>query len=626
MGHTPSVGRVGGLAFALGLGTAVLIGGGCPEAAADTESGSQTATSARSASDSASRSAAPGPRRHRATARPAASLRADTPEAPALTAPAGTPVRAPAAPSRARPHRDRAALPDRVPAQGAAAAVAQDLPTAPEPRSAPVVDVPAGGPITVVAVDYAPGKGLINGVIEAVSARGLPVSYSLAAAPDQGGEVNLESTGAFTLTPRLTAAEAGTIETFGVLITEKTPLERFLAQLPFMGALVPQIFMALRQTPIVGEVLAPLIGSSTVKQISVDISVLNIPDPPPPVVRVGAGWNIYSWQASSAPVLEAIDRQKPGLVRWFVEMDRFLEDETQPFWPSRPWSWNADTSFDPFFQTLADNDTTLIISLWNKDHWAKSMRACDTCSWPLVEQFGAFARDLDAEADKFGVQVIFEPFNEPDLRWGSLNAATNIGATENFTGQWFVGLPQGFAKYTGGTGYVWQQMHQVIDAPLASGGIISLYTAEVDLADRLTGNFPTTSTSTQWIDATAPLVDYTSFHHYGLTSVADYVDWVHAEWSIWSARKGFPVPFYIGEIGPTPTGTVGFTDAEAAMMRGIHQALASDTRFAGSYLGMTAHVFSSTGAANPWETAKGWWDPAFTVSDVAGPATNAQAG
>ena len=262
-----------------------------------------------------------------------------------------------------------------------------------------------------------------------------------------------------------------------------------------------------------------------------------------------------------------------------------------------------------------------MIALWNKDHWAKSMRACDTCGWPIVEQFSAFARDLDAEADKFGVRAIIEPFNEPDLRWGSLSAATNIGATENFTGQWFVGLPQGYAKYTGGTGYLWQQMHRVIDAPLASGGIISLYTAEVDLIDRLTGNFPTTSTSTQWIDATAPLVDYTSFHRYGLTSVSDYVDWVYEQWSIWNARKGFPVPFYIGEIGPTPTGTVGFTDAEAAVMRGIHEALASDTRFAGSYLGMTAHVFSDTGAANPWETAKGWWDPAFTVSDVAGPAT-----
>lgn len=617
MGCAQSAGRIGGLAFALGIGAAVVIGGGCPEAAADTHSD----TSARAATDGATRSAVTGPRRHREPARPAASLSVDTAGAPVLQTPTT------AAPAR----RDwgRAAKLDRLPAASAtlvtpatapAAQAAEDQHTAPQRSGAPAVDVPAGGPITVVAVDSAPGKGLVSGVINSVSTRGLPLSYSLATVPDHGGHVSLDPSGAFTLIPRQPVAAVGTIETFGVLITEKTPLETFLAQLPFMGALVPQVFMALRQTPMLGEALAPLIGSSAIKQISVDISGLTNPDPPPPV-RAGAGWNIYSWQASSGPVLEAIDRQKPGLVRWFVEMDRFLEDETQPFWPSRPWSWNTDTGFDPFFQALADNDTTLVIALWNKDHWAKSMRACDTCGWPIVEQFSAFARDLDAEADKFGVRVIIEPFNEPDLRWGSLSAATNIGATENFTGQWFVGLPQGYAKYTGGTGYLWQQMHREIDATLASGGIISLYTAEVDLIDRLTGDFPTTSTSTQWIDATAPLVDYTSFHRYGLTSVADYVDWVYEQWSIWNARKGFPVPFYIGEIGPTPTGTVGFTDAEAAVMRGIHQALASDARFAGSYLGMTAHVFSDTGAANPWETAKGWWDPAFTVSDVVGPAT-----
>ena len=163
-------------------------------------------------------------------------------------------------------------------------------------------------------------------------------------------------------------------------------------------------------------------------------------------------------------------------------------------------------------------------------------------------------------------------------------------------------------------------MHQVVDRPFASGGIISPYTAEITLIQRLSGNYPRTMTSTRWIDATAPLVEYTSFHKYGLTNttVDEYVDSVYNQWSIWKDRKGFAVPFYIGEIGPTPTGTEGFTNAEAAKMREIHAALDADPRFEGAYLGMIAHVFSRTDAPNPWETSQGWWAPNFNVSDVVG--------
>ncbi len=242
------------------------------------------------------------------------------------------------------------------------------------------------------------------------------------------------------------------------------------------------------------------------------------PIPVPPQAESAAGWNLYSWQARNDPVVDAIERQQPGLVRWFVEMDRFLEDETNPFRPPRSWSWETDTTFDGFFQALADIDATLVVALWNKDDWAKSMRACSTCGWPKIDEFAAFVQDLETEVERFGVNVIFEAQNEPGLRWGSLNAAHNIGATENFTNQWNVGWPQGYAQYRGGTGSLWEQMHQVVDRPFASGGIISRYTPEITLIQRLSGNYPRTMTSTRWIDATAPLVEYTSFHKYGLTN------------------------------------------------------------------------------------------------------------
>lgn len=476
-------------------------------------------------------------------------------------------------------------------------------------------------PITVNSVDIVLGVGVIDGFIDADSSRGLPLAYTVGSEPNRGGKISLGPAGEFTLMPDPSVVAAGGTEQFSVLISEKTRLEALLQQVPLLDAFVPQIFVNLRRVPIVRDLLAPFIGYAVVKQIEVYVGDLTLPDEPSPVplpVEAGAGWNVYSWQASSDSVVAAIERQQPGLVRWIVEMDRFLEDETQPFWPSRSWSWDADTSFDPFFEALADNDTTLVISLWNKDHWAKSMRACSTCGWPQIDEFAAFVQDLDAEADKFGVSVIFEAQNEPDLRWGSLNAATNIGATENFTSQWYTGLPQGYAQYRGGTGDLWQQMHEVVDAPFASGGIVSRYNAEINWIQRLTGNYSKMTPSTRWIDATAPLVEFTSFHRYGLanTTVDEYVDWVYDEWSIWKGRKGYAVPFYIGEIGPSSTGTQGFTNAEAAMMRGIHTALATDSRFEGAYLGMTSHVVSRTDAPNPWETSTGWWNPAFDVSDV----------
>ena len=343
------------------------------------------------------------------------------------------------------------------------------------------------------------------------------------------------------------------------------------------------------------------------------------PNPVPPPAESAAGWNLYSWQAGNDPVVGAIERQEPGLVRWFVEMDRFLEHETQLFRPPRSWSWEADTVFDGFFQALADIDATLVVSLWNKDVWAKSMSACPTCAWPKIDAFAAFVQDLEAEVERFGVNVIFEAQNEPDLRWGSLNAA-HPGATENFTTQWYLGLPQGYAQYRGGTGPLWEQMHHVVESPFASGGIISRYTAEITLAQRLSGNYPRTVESTTWIEATAPLVDYASFHRYGLanTTVDDYVDRIYDDWSIWKEHKGFAVPFYIGEIGPSSNEAIGFTNADAAKARGIHAALDADPRFEGAYLGMAVHAFSNSDAPNVWETSVGWWDPDFDVSDVVG--------
>jgi len=640
--NTRHVGRRGNLAVTVGIGLALFGGGGVAsaETGSDSPSGSSSAQDARGAAaaragDRATRSARPAARTA-ATAPGTARDESDRPPPaaafpqPALPEPVAPVAGVPDLPAQEPTGEPTTEVPVVVGPAGnairvgpvAPAATIPDFPaedSTDRPTAEVAVAATAGNTIQVGPVETARAGDVVNGFIEAGSTRGLGLEYALAEGPDRGAQIIVGGGGEFTLTPDPTVLAAGGSERFVIRISEKTQLQAFLEQVPLLGAVVPPIFTALRAAPVVGELLAPLIGYAVLAQVTVTYRNDDTTPVPPPV-RSPAGWNLYSWQAQDAAVIEAIGRQQPGLVRWFVEMDRFLEDETQFLRPSRPWSWDADTEFDPFFAALAANDAKLIIALWNKYDWAKSMRACETCGWPKIEEYAAFVRDLDAEARKFGVSVIFEALNEPDLRWGSLNAATNIGATENFTGQWFAGLPQGWAEYRGGTGALWQQMHEVVESPFASGGIISLYTAEITLAQRLSGNYPTTAFSTQWIEATAPLVDYTSFHRYGLAEDTPnaYVEWVYNEWSLWRARKGYAVPFYIGEIGPTPTGSVGMTNAEASRMRAIHAALDADPRFEGAYLGMTAHVFSSTGAPNPWETSKGWWDPAFNVLDGAG--------
>lgn len=588
------IGRAGAWAVAVGIGSALL----CANAAAGADTGLVSATESPSMAAGAARAAE--------TRSDGRSRAIETPARPRGARNAG-----PARPARAQPVAASAAADAAVPAADPTKAVVS-------------VAAPAGSTIGVGAIRATRIGNEVTGLIETASTRGLSLKYSIADMPDRGARIALGQAGEFTLTPDQPVLAAGGTEKFSILITEKTPLETLLEQVPLVGGVVPPVFTALRATPLLGEFLAPLIGYAALARVSIGYRD-DTTTGEPPAALAPAGWNIYSWQAQSEAVVDGIGRQQPGLVRWFVEMDRFLEDETQPFRPSRQWSWDTDTGFDRFFETLAANHTTLVVALWNKYDWARSMRACETCGWPDVEKYAAFVRDLDAEARKFGVAVVFEALNEPDLRWASLNAATNIGATENFTGEWFTGLPQGWAGYRGGTGALWQQMHGVVETPFASGGIISLYTAEITLAQRLSGNYPTTSFSTRWIDATAPLVEYTSFHRYGLNEADSdprqpdpYVEWVYNEWSLWRDRKGHAVPFYIGEIGPTPTGSVGLTDAEAARMRAIHAALDADPRFEDAYLGMTAHVFSDTDAPNLWETSRGWWDPAFTVLDVAG--------
>ncbi len=140
--------------------------------------------------------------------------------------------------------------------------------------------VSSAGPLTIDPVVVL-SDGVIVGSTGAVDSHGYPLSYTLAGSPDQGGYVLLDpTTGNFEYIPDAKLVSAKGTEQFSVLVTETTPFDAALAQLPVVGSLMPQILAALRQLPGLGDALAPVIGAAVSEPISVDIGAV-VPDGAP---------------------------------------------------------------------------------------------------------------------------------------------------------------------------------------------------------------------------------------------------------------------------------------------------------------------------------------------------------
>ncbi len=315
------VGRVGGLAVALGVGSVIVIGGGV--AYADTATSGTTGVS----HDTSSSAPAAGQNKSEKVKKPKASKvvkAAKVPKAPkakqpaALTAVAPNPkveVSAPAV----------EASPPAAPAAGVASSPVQTVPTATTPRvgstptgpvqspgawvllaaarrelgidrtlsvtptsavspSAPVsltapasptaaVSPTAAGPASTLA---APGPvvefddGIIHGSIGTPLSG--PVTYSvLGGSP---GKVRMLKTGDFTYLPNYADVISGTPEQFRVRVTQQTPFVTALKQIPLVGSMVPNLLVNLRQIPGVSGLLAPLIGASVVVPVDVDLAQL----------------------------------------------------------------------------------------------------------------------------------------------------------------------------------------------------------------------------------------------------------------------------------------------------------------------------------------------------------------
>lgn len=349
------------------------------------------------------------------------------------------------------------------------------------------------------------------------------------------------------------------------------------------------------------------------------------------------GWNFYDMQAGWQINRDAIRRQKPTMVRWMLSLDRYVRDEKTIFdlktfsFVNKPRDFDAALINNPeiidFLKALKENNTTLVVSNWLKSaqNWYyPEFSACPGCRYPDIAKYSVYMKKVESMIKAQGVDTIWEPWNEPDLRWGVLTASMpTAGAPENFHNIWSPTLTNGYGTWwTGGSGDIWKQMHYITSFPQASAGIISNYITDTAIHTVP----PNRMASTKWREVTAPHISYFSLHlyrnnyetGYSSTAITDYVNRVAGDLAEWNRIKGSPIKFYIGEIGPNSGVNYGFSDSEAKFLRDVHEALSKDSRVKDSYVGMIAHVFGDDGITeiDPWETRKGWWQSDYSASDI----------
>ena len=162
----------------------------------------------------------------------------------------------------------------------ALAAVRREIGTA-----SPSVAAVATGPIVYVPVAMVVTDPTIrwqgsSPSAQGTDANGLPLAYTVVAAPSAGGKVNLNpTTGTFAFLPDASVFSSPThTESFSILVHEVTPFVSALAPLealPIVGTFVDQTLTALYQTPILNTLLVPLIGNAVVMPITVDVDAVN---------------------------------------------------------------------------------------------------------------------------------------------------------------------------------------------------------------------------------------------------------------------------------------------------------------------------------------------------------------
>ena len=256
------VGRVGGLAVALGVG--VIVYGGGATASADTAGPDARAGSAQSSTATTTKRG-PSNTARRTAATPAVKIRNTLrAKAPVVAAPAAAtePVvsgRQSPAPARATAHAKLLA--------------GNSVTVNPTIEWGGTI----GPDVTKGVLEPTPLPGVLVATVNGTSSKDLPLAYVGVGKPNAGGKIgggpllplsNFYGTnGGFSYLPNTsTLTTPGATEQFKVMALELTKFDQSIEKLlgPLGGLAVPQLLAVLHRIPVVGTLLSPLIGQATV--------------------------------------------------------------------------------------------------------------------------------------------------------------------------------------------------------------------------------------------------------------------------------------------------------------------------------------------------------------------------
>jgi ABC-2 type transport system ATP-binding protein len=120
-------------------------------------------------------------------------------------------------------------------------------------------------------------EGILRGTVGATSRDDLV--FTLVSGPSLGGKLGSDTNtnkvlfgpaGQFSYLPyATTVTDAGSTETFAIMVAENTRFDQALTSIPLIGLLAQQALLVLHRTPILGDLLAPIIGAAEVVNFTV---------------------------------------------------------------------------------------------------------------------------------------------------------------------------------------------------------------------------------------------------------------------------------------------------------------------------------------------------------------------
>ncbi|WP_192860051.1 CocE/NonD family hydrolase [Mycobacterium sp. MS1601] len=292
MGASKYVGRVGGLAVALGVGIAIFVGSGA--ATADTEDSSPGTST--SESSSAQDDKASDTKQDNTSANKVDKAETDSGAEDTRATTKRSSYRTANTDRGAKDSQDTAADDDvaETSADEDDSANQDTLDSSPTPTGSAATTTPerqergeptdtatdpplvaGAGRQADAAVPYTPSISLDDGVITGTNMAEppKPLTYTLVRKPSGGGKVSLDTAdGDFTFLPYLSPSRPAAQERFSVLVAEQTRFTQTVEAIPVVGALAPRIIVVLQQVPIVNDVLSPLIGRAHVYSVVVDVA------------------------------------------------------------------------------------------------------------------------------------------------------------------------------------------------------------------------------------------------------------------------------------------------------------------------------------------------------------------